>query len=262
MTDAWASLRADLAAESAAFDEVLAAVDDTDLARPSAAEGWSIGDQVSHLAGFDEAAVTAATDPDGFIADFERRVAEGDDPLEGYRQRGRSLTGLELRAWWHGARRDLLEVLAELDPKARVPWYGPAMSAMSHATARLMETWAHGLDVRDVTGHPPSSSPRLRHVAHIGIGARAFSFVNRGLEVPQAPIRVELVSPDGEVWTWGPDGAADVVRGPAMDFCLLVTQRRHRDDVDLTVDGPAASAWIAIAQAFAGTPGPGRPPRR
>lgn len=258
MSDAWTALRADLAAETAAFDVVLDGLDDATLGRPSAAEGWTIGDQVAHLAGFDEAAVTAATDPDAFGADLERRLVEGDDPIEGYRRHGRTLTPAELRHWWRTSRRGLLDALAGLDARARVPWYGPPMSAMSHATARLMETWAHGLDIRDVTGHPPSVSERLRHVAHIGVGARAFAFAAHGLEPPEAPIRVELASPAEETWTWGPGDAVDVVSGPALDFCLLVTQRRHRDDLDLRVEGPAATAWMAIAQAFAGPPGTGR----
>ena len=134
------------------------------------------------------------------------------------------------------------------------------MSAMSFVTARLMEVWAHGQDVRDALGVAPAVSARLRHVAHIGVGARAFSYAVNGLDLPPEPIDVALVAPDGSIWSWGPGDAADSVSGPALDFCLLVTQRRHRDDVDLTVVGPRAEEWISIAQAFAGAPGPGRAP--
>jgi len=55
-------------------------------------------------------------------------------------------------------------------------------------------------------------------------------------------------------------GAADRVTGTALDFCLVVTQRRHPADTGLVASGPAAEGWIAIAQAFAGPPGPGRTP--
>jgi uncharacterized protein (TIGR03084 family) len=72
-------------------------------------------------------------------------------------------------------------------------------------------------------------------------------------------VRVELTAPDGAVWTWGPAEAEDRVTGPALDFCLLVTQRSHRDDLSLAIQGPAATEWMSIAQAFAGAPGPGRP---
>ena len=126
------------------------------------------------------------------------------------------------------------------------------MSAASSLTARLMETWAHTQDIADALGVTREPTARLRHVAHIGVGARAFSYAARGRPCPATPVRVELTAPDGAVWTWGPADAADRVTGPALDFCLLVTQRRHRDDLALAVDGPAARQWMAIAQAFAG----------
>src|ERR1700721_387060 len=48
------------------------------------------------------------------------------------------------------------------------------------------------------------------------------------------------------------------VQGNALDFCRVVTQRRHPDDTGLVVTGPDAQQWISIAQAFAGPAGPGR----
>jgi len=261
MDDAWSRLRADLVDESAALTDVVAPLDAAALDAPTPAEGWTIRDQLSHLAGFDEAAVTAAVEPEAFLADLERRLTEGDDPIAGYTAQGRAMAPPAVRAWWQEARARLLEVLGGLDARQRVPWYGPPMSAMSHATARLMETWAHGVDVRDALGFEPVASARLRHVAHLGIGARPFAFANRGLELPEGPLDVVLTAPDGETWTWGPGDADDRVSGPALDFCLLVTQRRHRDDLSLEVRGVGAEAWVAIAQAFAGAPGPGRPRR-
>jgi uncharacterized protein (TIGR03084 family) len=134
------------------------------------------------------------------------------------------------------------------------------MSVASMATARLMETWAHGLDVTDALGLRPSVSPRLRHVAHLGVRTRDFAFGQNGLPAPAEPFRVELIGPDGEVWAWGPEDAAQRVTGPALDFCLRVTQRRHRDDLDLSATGADADRWLDLAQAFAGDPGSGRPP--
>ena len=68
---------------------------------------------------------------------------------------------------------------------------------------------------------------------------------------------VELAAPDGSTWSFG-EGEQRVT-GPAEDFCLLVTQRRHRDDLALTAQGDAADEWLGLAQCFAGPPGPGRP---
>ena len=162
--------------------------------------------------------------------------------------------------WWRGARLDLLAAATGADPKQRVPWYGPDMSVMSFITARVMETWAHGVDVSDAFGVPVEASDRLRHVAHIGFGARGFSYMVNGRDLPGDPVELVLTSPGGEQWRWGPGDAADRVEGSALDFCLLVTQRRHRDDTELRVTGPLAEEWIGIAQAFAGPPGGGRAP--
>jgi uncharacterized protein (TIGR03084 family) len=168
--------------------------------------------------------------------------------------------GAATRIWWHEASAALAAAASRLGGKERLPWYGPDMGAMSFVTARLMETWAHGQDIRDALGAPAEVSDRLRHVADIGVRARPFSYAIRSLDLPDVPVLVDLVAPDGGRWTWGDGSAADVVRGPALDFCLLVTQRRHRDDLDLDVTGAAAEQWVGIAQAFAGAPSDGRPP--
>jgi uncharacterized protein (TIGR03084 family) len=227
------------------------------LATP--APGWTIADQVSHLAYFDEMAVMSATDPEMFAAELGRITADGGSPdtIAGqYRQ----LSPAQLRDWFGRTRTKLLSVFAGLDPAARVPWFGPPMSVASALTARLMETWAHGQDIADTVGANREPTRRLSHVAYIGVGARPFSYVAHGLAVPAEPVRVELTSPAGDLWTWGPADAADRVTGPALDFCLLVTQRRHRADTAVTATGPVAEQWLSIAQAFAGPPGAGRKP--
>ena len=166
----------------------------------------------------------------------------------------------ELRDWFDWTRGDLLTVFAGLDPAMRVPWFGPPMSVASSLTARLMETWAHGQDISDTLGVQREPTRRLRHVAHIGVGARGFSYAAHRLPVPTEPVRVELEAPTGELWTWGPAHAANCVTGPALDFCLLVTQRRHRADTAVVAAGADADQWLNIAQAFAGPPGAGRVP--
>jgi uncharacterized protein (TIGR03084 family) len=124
-----------------------------------------------------------------------------------------------------------------------------------------METWAHGQDIVDTLDIQRRATGRLRHIAHIGIRALPYSYSVHHLPVPTDPIRVELAAPDGQTWSWGPQGAYDRVTGEALDFCLVVTQRRHRADTALVVKGPTAAQWMAIAQTFAGPAGPGRSPR-
>jgi uncharacterized protein (TIGR03084 family) len=250
----------DLAAEHADLDALVARLDEPGFDTPTPAEGWRVRDQVSHLAWFDREAVRAARDPEGFTATLPEAVAD-----EAYTERavteGRALSGGALLAWWREERARLLDALWALDASARVPWYGPPMSAASFTTARLMETWAHGQDVADALGVDRAPTDRLRHVAFLGVRALPNSYRVRDLPVPDAPVRVELVAPSGKPWAWGDAGAADVVRGPALDFCLVVTQRRHVDDTAVVASGPVATEWMRVAQAFAGPAGPGRPPK-
>ena len=256
-----AALAADLAAESAVTLALAAGLDEPGWHTPTPAAGWDIADQIGHLAYFDEAAVRSAVRPDEFRAELAAALAGGID-ADTIAARNRDRAGAQVLAWFEGARAELLETFAKLDPRQRLPWFGPPMSAASSLTARLMETWAHTQDIADALGVTREPTSRLRHVAHIGVGARAYSYAARGQTPPDTPVRVELTAPDGTLWTWGPDDATDRVTGTALDFCLLVTQRRHRDDLALTVNGPAAREWMAIAQAFAGPPGPGRQPTR
>ena len=140
----------------------------------------------------------------------------------------------------------------------KLPWFGPPMGAATMATARLMETWAHGQDIADTLGVRREPTARLRNIAHLGVRTRDFAFIQRGLQPPPAEFRIELVAPDGDLWTWGPSDAAERVTGRALDFCLLAAQRRHRDDLAVEAVGEQADAWLDIAQVFAGPSGPGR----
>ncbi|WP_380284419.1 TIGR03084 family metal-binding protein [Kitasatospora purpeofusca] len=257
-----AALLADLRAESAALDGLVAGLEPDGWALDTPAPGWTVAHQIAHLAWTDEWSELAARDPEAFVAEsgrvFGELVAAGTDPVEDGAARGAAERPAALLDRWRSGRERLAAALAAVPADARLPWLGPPMKAASMATARLMETWAHGQDVADALGVRREPTARLRHVAHLGVRTMGFAFTVHGRPAPQAPVRVELTAPDGGSWTWGPADAADRVTGPALDFCLLVTRRRHRDDLALTAVGEVATAWLPIAQAFAGPPGPGR----
>jgi uncharacterized protein (TIGR03084 family) len=250
----------DLAAEHRDLDAVLARLADARWDVATHAPGWAVRDQVTHLAHFDEAATAAIEDPEAFRAAAAAALEGGD--LAGYEARylagGRALAPRELLAWWRTASGRLVAAARGADPKARLPWYGPAMGAASFVTARLMETWSHGLDVVDVVGGARPDTDRLRHVVLLGVRTRDFSYTNRGLAPDPAPVYVELTAPSGATWTHGDRHAADRIHGSASDFCRVVTQRRHVADTGLRVTGPSARRWMELAQAFAGPPGRGR----
>jgi uncharacterized protein (TIGR03084 family) len=255
------ALTADLVAETAWLDEILGALPAAQWQLATPAPGWTIADQVSHLAYFDEATLLSIRDPDLFRRDAAALAGRGSDFPDQIAAEYRHLRAAELLRWFRAARQALLDGYASIDPAARLPWYGLDMGLASSITARLMETWAHGQDIADTLGLERQPTSRLRHVAHLGVRSLPYSYAVNGLPQPDAPIRVELAAPDGGQWTWGPPDAADQVSGAALDFCLVVTQRRHRTDTGLVITGPTAGQWIAIAQAFAGAAGRGRPPR-
>jgi uncharacterized protein (TIGR03084 family) len=240
----------DLAAEHADLD-ALSAGADLSLITPAA--GWTVGDTIAHLWFFDREATTALVDPEAFGAILKEAIENPDGYMARTLGEGRVL-GDELPNIWRQTRADLLTALRAADPASKVPWFGPPMSPASFATARLMEYWAHGQDVADAVGRQRTPTDRLRHICHLGVRTRGFSYAVRGQAAPDTEVFVSLTGPNGDTWTWGDPGAADRVEGSALDFCLVVTQRRHPDDTDLVISGDAAREWMSIAQAFAGGP--------
>jgi uncharacterized protein (TIGR03084 family) len=261
VSDPYAALVADLAAEQASFRAMLESLRPEDWERPTHAPGWAVRDQVAHIAHFDEAATLAMVDEAAFSAGAGRAgSARGEDGQPGYITEARLLAHAELFAWWERASVALVAAAQDSDARRRLPWYGPPMSATSFVTARLMECWSHGLDVEDVVPFVRAPSDRLRHIAFLGVRTRNFSYATRGLEANVEPVRVELRLPSGELLVFGEPRAANRVTGPAFDFCQVVTQRRHYLDTALEITGEAAAEWMRFAQAFAGPPGEGRQP--
>lgn len=230
---------------------------------PSAFYGWTPWDEIAHLCYFDEAALQSVNDPERFAVEakaLSARILGGEEFSTIQHQTYGHLDGAALLALWRTRHEALVGELAALDPKARLPWYGPPMSGRSFATARLMETWAHGQDVWDVLRRRRPATDRLKHIAHLGVTTFGWTFVNRELPVPSVATYVALEAPRGGTWTWGDPTSEHRVTGSAEDFCLLVTQRRHVDDTSLEyTPGPVAD-WLHIAQCFAGDPADGPKP--
>ena len=249
---------ADLRAESDELDALVSELPESRWAEPTPAAGWSIAHQIAHLLWTDRVALMAVTDEAAFAAALEEAAK---DPL-GFVDAGAeelsTTAPSRLLADWRQSRTRLHDELLTVAEGRKLPWFGPPMSAPSMATARLMETWAHGLDVADALGVERRATARLRSIAHIGVRTRDFAFSVNGLAPPADPFLVELSAPDGSSWSWGPEDAEQRVAGSALDFCMLVTQRRPRAALDVTATGEDAERWLGIAQAFAGPPGPGR----
>jgi uncharacterized protein (TIGR03084 family) len=261
MTDLLDSVLADLAAEGDRLDALVAPLAEDAWRTPTPAEGWDVATQVAHLAWTDEVAVKAATDKAAWDAVVLEAIQDPTGHVDTMALAGGAVPPAELLERWRTGRRDLARVLREHPAGEKLPWFGPPMSPTSMATARFMETWAHSLDVHEALGVESPRTDRIRHVVHLAVRTRDYSFRNNGLDAPADALRVELVAPSGETWVFGPADAAQSVAGSAWDLCLLATQRVHRADTDLVATGADADRWLDIAQCFAGPAGGGRTPR-
>lgn len=244
----------DLREEVATLDALLSTVDADAWLLPTPAEGWDIRDTVGHLADTDDLMYESVTGvrPDGPLAGQRSSFAGGglDDFTAWQVERVRELAPREVLDWWRTATTRLHDHLASLDPKGRYEWRGNMITPLSLASARLMETWAHSLDCFAALGKELPDGDRLRHIAHLGLRALPHAFSVAGLE-PPAATHLELTSPSGRTWTFGPEDAPNVVRGSASDWCRLVG-RRDRDGVRARLDarGPDAESILAHASAF------------
>jgi uncharacterized protein (TIGR03084 family) len=247
----------DLRGEQESLDGLLATLKDEQWDLPTPAIPWTVKDSVSHIAYIDDVAIATSKGDNSY---FELAFKVGYTFNEVGVEQGRAMKPSQVLAWWRKSRKIMDDSLAQLDPKARLPWFALPMGARAFATARLMETWAHGIDCYDAVGAKPVDTDRLRHVAYLACQARPYAYQVHGLGLPEVPIRVEVTLPSGTVWTNGPEGAENIIKGTAGDFCRVAVQRRHWKDTKLQITGTEALRFMEIAQTYAGPAGTGRQP--
>ena len=232
----------DLAAEHQVLDELVAPLPPEVWAKPSPSPGWTLAHQIHHLDVSEGAALLALTGHSDQV--FSPTGRWPDRPLPN------DLTAVLDN--WRASRAASLKAMAELDAKAPVIWGDGPMTCRSFATARLMETWAHGLDCFTTAGVEPTDTDRLRHVAHLGHRALPYAFRSQGVAPPTSlsDLRLQLASPTGETWTYGDPDAAQTITGSAAHWCRVATRRMDAADSDLVANGPLAQAVLTVARAY------------
>jgi uncharacterized protein (TIGR03084 family) len=251
---------ADLTAEGDELDLLVAGLEPAAWQTMTPAPGWTIAHQIGHLASTDRVSVLAMTDPGAFLRLRDEQIGDFDAATDADAAAQAAQPAQALLAQWRDGRAKVTAALAAVPAGQKVAWMVQPVAPATLASTRLMELFAHGQDIRDALGIAPQASARLQHVARFGVRSRDFAYTLRGLPGPAEEFRVELTGPDGSVWAFGPEEAAQRVSGPALDFCLLVTRRRHRADLHLAATGPDADQWLDIAQAYVGPPSAGREP--
>jgi hypothetical protein len=129
------ALASALTAETAVTRDLVGGLDEAGWRTPTPAAGWDIADQIGHLAYFDQAAVCSAVRPEEFQARLAAAQAVGGIDPDAIAASFRDLSGAQMLAWFDAARAELLGTFAGLDPRARLPWFGPAMSAATRCLA-------------------------------------------------------------------------------------------------------------------------------
>jgi len=242
--------------ETIAISHLLEPLGDADFDRETQFKGWTINNILRHLHVWNIAADLSLRDEAGFAAFVQEMMA-------GIRS-GRlpdfecaylaGLSGQSLRSAWLERAEATTDTFASADPKARVKWVGPDMSALSSITARLMESWAHAQAVYDVLGITRQDSDRIGNIVRLGVNTWGWTWKNRRVDPPGDMPHLRLIAPSGAVWEFGDASGSDKIAGRATEFCQVVTQCRNVADTSLEVSGEVAHHWMSVAQCFAGPP--------
>lgn len=250
----------DLATDIEETARLVEGLDDSGWQTPTPAPGWTVADQIAHLTFIFHLAGTAASDPGAFARIAAGAAHDFDGSVNAALRQFNAFPPAELLGRFRTLGQASVDALAAVPEGETVPWLVNPLPPAVLASAGIMEVFGHGQDIADALGVRREPTDRLRHLAFFAWLTRDFGYLARDLTPPAEPFRFELTAPSGALWAFGPEDAADKVTGPAHDFCLLVTRRRHRDDLDLVATGEEADRWLDIAQAYRGPAGEGRRP--
>ena len=246
----------DLRDESEALYQIMTDLPDAEFTTPTGFKNWTFNDILEHLHIWNVAAYESCADEaafDAFVDKVKADIMAGN--LKKFeRTYINELAGQALLNTWHDYYIKMADAFSEVDLKHRVKWVGPDMSVRSSITARLMETWAHGLAIYDALGVVRQDSDRIKNIVVLGVNTFNWSFQVKG-QTPSGPIPyIELTAPSDEIWKFGEPSDVSAVTGTASEFCQVVTQTRNISDTNLNLTGEVAKAWMTHAQCFAGPP--------
>lgn len=235
-------------------------LDPADWQAPTPAAGWTVAHQVAHLAATFKLAALAAGQPDTFRTIAGRLGPDFDANVRGAMAPYLALSPDALLGAWRTELSGSIAALRAVPADTVVPWLVRPLPPGVLASAGMMELFGHGQDIADGIGVSRTYTDRIGLLVGFAVRTWDFGYLARGLDTPEVPFRFELTAPSGALWTFGPEEADQRITGAGADFCLLVTRRRHRDDLALTATGEIAEHWMDIAQAYRGPAGAGRTP--
>ncbi|MGH8874200.1 MAG: maleylpyruvate isomerase family mycothiol-dependent enzyme [Acidimicrobiia bacterium] len=237
----------DLVAEQQSLDQYLQRIQLRDWKLPTAAKGWTIQDTISHLADSEDLAA------DALVGGDRLRQLGPNQAMEAASRRavvrGRGMRHQDVIEWWRGGRAKVVEPLSRMRTSDRVEWLHGSMAAQTFATVRLMETWAHGLDIYVATGTEVEDTARIRHVAWLAWKTLPYAF--KAADQDYSPVRVEVMGPGYAKWVFGPGDTDEVVKGPAGEWARLAVQRLPLSSAKgLQARGSVAETALRVVRAY------------
>jgi uncharacterized protein (TIGR03084 family) len=236
----------DLVAEQQFLDQSLQRIPIKNWDRVTPSKPWTVRDTISHLADFADLAADTLLGGDK-VKEWQK-ASDLDVLRQRAIQRGRAMRPQDVIEWWRGGRAKVVEPLSHMTEDDRVEWIEGTMSARTFATFRLMETWAHGLDIYQALEIEVEDTARIRHVCWLGWKTLPYAFKAAGLDY--SPVRVEVIGPGYAKWVYGPDDTDELIKGSASDWARVVVRRIKPKDVRLKVTGENAQKAVEVAQAF------------
>ena len=252
----------DFLEESKLLYELLLERNESDLELITQFKNWSIEDVIGHLYLFNVAAIKTVDGPksfEEFFIPFLQQLQKGKTMVEAQVPWLNGLSGkFLLNKWWDSCLK-LEKIYSNTDPKLRVKWAGPEMSARSSITARQMETWSHGHEVFDRLGQKREEGDHIKNIVHLGVSTFEWTFINRKIPLPESKPFILLKLPSSAEISYFDQNDNSFIKGSAIEFCQVVTQVRNIQDVNLKLTGSIAEEWMSVAQCFAG--GAEQPPK-
>jgi len=248
--------------ECNAVFSILENLKEQDYEMPTQFKGWTFNNVIGHLHVWNYAADISLKDGDewkNFANSALQALGNGSSMNEFEQTITKGIQGPELLSMWKEYYTDMTERFAVADPKKRVKWMGPDMSARSSISARHMETWAHAQELYDSLGLDRINEDRIKNIVVIGNNTFKWCFTVHKKTLPTIRPYLKLISPSGEIWEYNEFSEDHKIEGLAEEFCQVVTQVRNIQDVDLKLTGSIAEEWMSVAQCFAG--GAEQPPK-
>ena len=254
----------DLIAEQSAVDVLVDGFGEDDWnKKASYCTTWKLKDVICHIAFFDYCAYELLCGRGESVNQVADALSDQDEHFHVLAYRDK--TGADILKWWREQRILMTSKFMELGPKGRVPWAAgiPPMSVRSLTSARLMELWAHSVDIYDALGIDPLVKDRITSTLFLSWQGRPNMYQVNGLSFdPEKPMYLELELPSGKKWMKGDPKSTDYIKGSAKEWALVAIRRRNWMDTDLEVCGQEARRYAKIVQTYAGPADPAPLPKR